>query len=345
MRRFALTTTLFAATTAAALVLTGCTTSTEPDAEVQTEGISYLWALGATDGSLVQSDTAMFLELTGVAAAVTRFSDRPAREASEVDVRDFLGRWEGRFAEVPPNAVLSYQADEGAAPVQLVVEISRPRFDEASSTLVFAAKVIDGTPDELEGADHPVADHEPVVPTRTGPVSLFIDSEGPDAKVSDIATLNPYTLAVSDAVLDTKARVAAVQGAIHSTMLGMLDVVQARNQSIAELESVLAVLNRLLATVSSVNSDDSTDESVLTPSDLALLDVYGFADSDRSTKGAVDALIDDVRSTLDFAVSEQSSDMIRIQQMLSSSNEQYEAVGNLITTTTDSYKGLVANLD
>lgn len=320
MRRSALTT-LFAAITAAALVLSGCTASTEPDADQQSDEISYLWALGATDGSLVQSDTAMFLELTGVGAAVTRFSDRPAREASEVDVRDFLGRWEGRFAEVPPNAVLSYQADEGAAPVQLVVEISRPRYDEASSTLVFAAEVIDETPDELEGADHPVADHEPVIPARTGPVSLFIDSEGADAEVSEIATISAHSVALSAAVSDYQTAVAegGMQDLIDSELV---PAVVAQDHTITDMYAIVSILNRTAQEMR--DSARANRVAALTPSDLALIDAYGVALNDSSTTREVDGLLTHVESELATVRSAQQVDLLRLQ-LESNANDRYTA--------------------
>lgn len=81
-----------------------------------------------------------------------------------------MGRWEGRFADVPPNAVLSYQLEDGAAPVQIVAELSRPRYNEATSSIVFAAELVEYAPDALEGAEHPVEVPETVLPARAGAV-------------------------------------------------------------------------------------------------------------------------------------------------------------------------------
>lgn len=148
MHRRSRLTALVATAIVTTCALGGCSHSadqlaTSGDEPSGSEEVSYLWAVGAADSSLVTTDDASFLELRGVEKSITRFSDRPHREASEVDIRDFLARWDGRFAEVPPNAVLSYETATDTAPIQVVVEISRPRFDEATSTIVFAAARLD----------------------------------------------------------------------------------------------------------------------------------------------------------------------------------------------------------
>lgn len=123
-----------------AVAVSGCAASVDAAEAPPAHHVAYLWAVGAEDATIVEADGAMYIELSGVEEVITRFSDRPDREASAVDLRDFLGRWEGRFAEVPPNAVLSFQEEAGAAPVQIVAELSRPRYNEATSSIIFGRR-------------------------------------------------------------------------------------------------------------------------------------------------------------------------------------------------------------
>jgi hypothetical protein len=109
---------------------------------------------------------------------VTRFADRPARAAQTVDIRDFLARWRERFARTPPNAVLSYRAAGGAAPRDVVLELSNPRYDAAAQTATYSARRIELTADRLAGTKHP---RTPIVyptPRAFGAAALFVDSSG-----------------------------------------------------------------------------------------------------------------------------------------------------------------------
>jgi len=97
MRRRSRFTALIATAIVSVVSLGGCSgsadqTSGSADGASSSKEVSYLWAVGAADSSLVTSGDATFLELRGVEEAITRFSDRPDREASEVDLRDFLAR-------------------------------------------------------------------------------------------------------------------------------------------------------------------------------------------------------------------------------------------------------------
>lgn len=136
---------------------------------------TFLFAQTAAGGSLRGSGDRLTLTLTGVGGWVTRFADRPARDAQAVDVRDFLTRWRQRFATSPPNAVLSFRVAGEATPRTIVLELSRPRYDAAARTATYAARRIVERADALPGARHP---RQPVVeptPRAFAGASLFID--------------------------------------------------------------------------------------------------------------------------------------------------------------------------
>lgn len=252
-------TALVAIAAASALVATGCSTATASTPPAAAN-VAYLWALGTTDATLVTGEGTSYLELDGVGEAVTRFSDRPDREASLEDLRDFLGRWEGRFSDDPPNAVLSYQVEDAAAPVQIVIEISRPRYDEEHARIVFAAELIDFTPDELDGADHPVEAAPPVVPPRTGPASLFIDSDGPDVTLDQVHELDENTAAYAESIDDLERLIrqrSQPESNWDQLIQDDLDALKVHNYRLAELDRAYIDVVR-----ASRDKDRDSDHSV-----------------------------------------------------------------------------------
>ena len=139
-------------------------------------GETFLFSQSAAGGSL-RGGT---LTLTGVDDIVTRFADRPARDAQAVDIRDFLARWRLRFASSPPNAVLSYRVDSSPQPRQLVLELRQPRYDAATRTATYRARVIRETADRFPGTKHPRTPARSPLPRTFTAASLFIDNTDRD---------------------------------------------------------------------------------------------------------------------------------------------------------------------
>lgn len=69
---------------------------------------------------------------------VTKFADRPFRDAQMISPKALTQHWQAWFAESAPNAVLTY-SPPGASPVSIVAELSRPKWDAASRSLSFTA--------------------------------------------------------------------------------------------------------------------------------------------------------------------------------------------------------------
>jgi hypothetical protein len=169
----------------AALVLTACaSTKPQPQQSPVVEVASsnepvFLWSMASADGSLAgPDDQNLRLTMTGVDEFVTRFTDRPDRTATAVDTRDFFERWEQRFASIPPNAVLSYSLGSGQAPTQIVVTLTNPEYDPEAQTLSFDAQRIRRQADDLPDTDYTVQLPAIDNPSDTGPLAVFIDTQG-----------------------------------------------------------------------------------------------------------------------------------------------------------------------
>lgn len=298
MRRPIHLTALAAAVAVCAVTVSGCSASVDSAEAPPAKHVAYLWAVGAEDAAIVQDDGIIYIELSGVEHVITRFSDRPDREASAVDLRDFLGRWEGRFAEVPPNAVLSFQEENGAAPVQIVAELSRPRYNEATSSIVFAAEIVEYVPDALEGAEHPVEVPETVLPAHTGPVSLFIDSEGPDVSMSEIAAVGEATATVSAAIAEFRASAGqSTEGAapLAPEAAASLDRISVNIHRLSELSGV----------ITEVSDSIVAEAPRLSPDGAAVLVSNGVNVADELDVAATRELLEEIKA----AMSERSRDL------------------------------------
>ena len=103
------------------------------------------------------------LTLTGITPSTLYFSDRPQRVVGHMSTADFVDLWAiggNNFETDPPNAVLAFLEPDADAPDDAVVVLKEPNFDGAGD-LSYSIEVLEGT-----------------VPTRAGPVTLFIDPFG-----------------------------------------------------------------------------------------------------------------------------------------------------------------------
>ena len=98
----------------------------------------------------------------GLAHATLFFSDRPQRVVGHLSSRKFVDQWaegEDSFAQDPPNAVLSFLEDGDTVPEEVTMTISDPHLD--GDSLTYTVDILDG-----------------MLPSRSGPCSLFIDPVG-----------------------------------------------------------------------------------------------------------------------------------------------------------------------
>lgn len=132
-----------------------------------------LLVLNADRGSLVPRGSDRFdLTLRGVDRKATWFSDRPRRAAGTTSVRTLVRDWAKLgFLRDRPNAAI--ELPDGAAGADtLIVELGRPRYDRATTTLRIRVRRITTTASvggHAQGADRRL-------PRSFGRVSLFVDN-------------------------------------------------------------------------------------------------------------------------------------------------------------------------
>ena len=134
---------------------------------------SYLFAMTSTGGSLKHDASGWWVTLNGTSPMVTRFTDRPGREAATMTPTQLANRWRAYgFAKDAPNAALVLDGRSADSDVY-VVELRSPRVE--GSTVVFRAKPLKTTSHALrhymKRADH-------LQETAFGRASLFIDDGG-----------------------------------------------------------------------------------------------------------------------------------------------------------------------
>jgi hypothetical protein len=113
---------------------------------------SFLFSIPTGSGSLTgHRDHHLTLRLTDARDYLTRFTDRPLRQAYVVANVDFAKRFKSYFATSDPNAVLTYNPPHTPIPVSIVLTIGHPHWDAAHHTWTFSATRIRKQPDNLPG--------------------------------------------------------------------------------------------------------------------------------------------------------------------------------------------------
>ncbi len=101
---------------------------------------AYLFSIPSASGSLTgRDDHHLTLRLRGAREYLTRFTDRPLRDAAVVANVDFARRFAGYFASSKPNAVLTYTPRGSRIPVSIVLTIGAPRWSARRATWTFPA--------------------------------------------------------------------------------------------------------------------------------------------------------------------------------------------------------------
>jgi hypothetical protein len=121
------------------------------------------------------------LRLTGTRDYMTRFTDRPLRDAYVVANVDFVRRFKSYFPGSAPNAVLTYTPRGAQIPVSIVLTIRQPRWNAQHDTWTFPASRIRKQPDNLP--DTTVHIKPPRIPNPHSftQATLIIDSTGGSA--------------------------------------------------------------------------------------------------------------------------------------------------------------------
>jgi hypothetical protein len=153
--------------------------------------VEVLGVVRAESGSLERRDRDRYrLVLDDVAPHAVWFSDRPARLAGTLGVPSLTRSFFGDGAN-PPNAALVLEDAEDDHDV-LIVEVSKPRYDQADRRLVLDAAIIDDLTAVEGGRLAGLADSADArVPRRFGAASMFLDYVSAILG-SDISADNPW---------------------------------------------------------------------------------------------------------------------------------------------------------
>ena len=145
------------------------------------ESPTYLFTISSETGTIagIGEDTGnetLTLTLNAVRDHATQFADRPIRDAYVLPTEDLVDRWDGWFADVPPNAVLTFTRPGDPMPHSIVLQLDSPVYDGNAGTLTFTAKHLHRQPrisaDAVTTVDLP---NTPAPDTFTT-ATLFIDS-------------------------------------------------------------------------------------------------------------------------------------------------------------------------
>lgn len=193
---------LTAATVLAAALLPASPVAAEPRAS----GNSEAWLFTAQSASArthqlepkAGEDERFRLTLKDV-SAITKFSDRPFRDATLISPRALAKNWREWFATSPPNAVLTFQhkGRPSAAPTSIVVSLRSPHYRADMDALTFTAVRIHRLNDPSEAGR---GWERATTPKSLKGVSLFIDDAydcGPGANCAGM-NVSGWNLAGDD---------------------------------------------------------------------------------------------------------------------------------------------------
>lgn len=190
--------------TIAAALLPVMLTGTGVAAPAQAATPSYLFTVQSPTGTTVQGNLLkgenerFTLTMHGV-SPVTKFADRPFRNASVMSPAALASNWNAWFADSPPNAVLTYSPGSAGLPESIVVTLTRPRYVSADRTLTFTATRTYRSLDPSEKGSNWT---RPTTPRSFTHASLFIDDAGSSVTDSLVAQLQqamqPYVFAAND---------------------------------------------------------------------------------------------------------------------------------------------------
>ena len=148
----------------------------------------YLFTLGAASGRTQplkkhNGESERFvLTLRGV-GVVTKFADRPFRNATVLAPWRFTKHWHAWFAGSAPNAVVTFGQGDGRAPQSIVVTLYHPSYNAKNQRLRFIAVRIYRHHDPSS----PKLNWKPPATPRTfSEANLFIDDSG--SSVTDSLT-------------------------------------------------------------------------------------------------------------------------------------------------------------
>ena len=106
-----------------------------------------LFVIQARSGKVEKVDNVYYFEMNDVQSKMVTFTDRPYRDASFIEMRDFIKIWdkgEDNFKSDPPNASVSaiLSDSENGEQVIHIIELDDPQYNEKEASLRFKVESI-----------------------------------------------------------------------------------------------------------------------------------------------------------------------------------------------------------
>jgi anti-sigma B factor antagonist len=245
-------------------------------------GIDYLFLVQAPGGTLApkpggEADRYV-VTLERPASAMQWFSNRPQRLAGHNTLLNFVRVWEMLgFGEDPPNTAIALT--EGAAENEdtLIVEMFAPVLNPQGTTLTFEARVL--RDDEAHGLAYYAGRADRTLPSRFGPVSLFVDSAAVQVvkrQVGDVTILDlkgKITIGTGDVQLRNAVQEVMNSGAMK-VLINMRDVSTIDSSGIGELVSLYTTATNRGAKLKLINLPAKVTDILTITQLITVFDVY-----------------------------------------------------------------------
>jgi len=156
--------------------ITGCGSNSVNDEEssniiTEIKTPSYMFVQNANGGTFTKNaDGNYTLTLQGVSSQTIFFSDRPVRDAGQVETQTFLNQLCFNTKN-PPNAAVDVLG-AGKDNDVVIVSLSNPVYDKDLHTLQYSAKMI---PNYKHSVDSMNKRKDDSIPATFGSVAIFID--------------------------------------------------------------------------------------------------------------------------------------------------------------------------
>jgi len=138
------------------------------------ETSTHIFLQEGTNGSFVKDVSGNYtLTITGVIPYTVFFSDRPARDAGFVEMKQFLDGF-SFDPRNPPNAMVMLKEGEENNDM-IVVELTSPQYDETNHKLTYTAKKLDVFGIESEWPKDLLIGADNAIPETFGKVLMVID--------------------------------------------------------------------------------------------------------------------------------------------------------------------------
>lgn len=178
------------------------------------------------------------------------------------------------------------------------------------------------------------------------------DALGKGATQNAVGSIDMTQINVSN--MDLETAMMAVQSnranLLEQQLKEQIEGVQARNEQIAKLNQVLNTLNVVAGRFKSDAGKDTPVPNASSEEKQRYSDVQnaiknaGLTDGVPSTKGQLEAYIQQIKSMIDAQSNSQQMDMLRLQSLSNKRNEAFDVMTNFVKKMSDSRSSIIGNM-